>query len=279
MRTRVVRFAMLAVISMVPSFGAPPAGALAACTITDAILGLMSGTPGNDVLCATADTTTVNGFGGDDVIRLAGGDVDVVTAGGNDTLDFSNAPGGVVVDLASGIASGYGTVTFNSIENVIGSSAGDKIVGDADANVLEGRGGNDVLIGGGGSDVLKGGAGSDRLVGSSGNDRLLGGKGADWADFTDATQGVTADLAAGTATGVGSDTMKGIEHILGSGFGDTLRGNGKANVLKGRGGDDVLRGGDGRDTLYGNAGNDAMNGGAGRDTCNGGPGRDTKKSC
>jgi len=67
-------------------------------------------------------------------------------------------------------------------------------------DVIDGGTGNDVIDGGAGNDTLIGGEDDDRLLGGKGNDNLLGGAGNDTADFSDSNVGVTADLAAGTAT-------------------------------------------------------------------------------
>ena len=58
--------------------------------------------------------------------------------------------------LATGTASGsqVGTITVNTVENVVGGSAGDTITGDANANTLTGGAGNDTLTGGAGIDTF-----------------------------------------------------------------------------------------------------------------------------
>ena len=60
-------------------------------------------------------------------------------------------------------------------------------------------------------------------------------------------------LAAGTATGQGSDTLTGIERVLGSANADDITGDGNANSLDGGAGNDTLLGGAGDDTLEGGA--------------------------
>jgi Ca2+-binding RTX toxin-like protein len=62
---------------------------------------------------------------------------------------------------------------------------------------------------------------------------------------------VTVSLAAGTATGQGSDTLATIEHVTGSAYADTLTGDSNANTLTGGAGNDQIGGGAGADTLYG----------------------------
>ena len=65
---------------------------------------------------------------------------------------------------------------------------------------------------------------------------------------------MTVDLTLGIGAGADTltDTLIGIENVLGSNIGgDTLTGNSGANVLYGYDGDDLLRGGAGADILDG----------------------------
>ena len=94
------------------------------------------------------------------------------------------------------------------------------------------------------------------LQGLADNDQLNGSLGFDRAVYTDATGGITVNLAAGTATGagVGSDTLSGVEGVVGSDFADTFNAAGFTgltglpgvaagqNEFEGRGGDDLIIG-------------------------------------
>ena len=183
-----------------------------------------------------------------------------------DTVQFSNATSAVTVNLELGTGTGFGKDTLVNIENVSGSAFGDVLVGDAKNNALSGADGNDFLIGGAGSDILSGGAGDDALD---------GGSDIDTAQFTDATGSVTANLELGTSTGFGTDTLRNIENIVGSAFGDILVGDSQNNALSGADGNDFLIGGDGSDVLNGDAGNDILSGGSGKDILRGGAGDDS----
>ncbi|MDQ3592736.1 MAG: hypothetical protein M3386_07545 [Actinomycetota bacterium] len=192
------------------------------------------------------------------------------------------------------------------IVNMVGTAANDRLVGTSANDVMLGLGGNDTLLGGGGSDrlcggtendTLEGGSGDDILRGEAGNDTLRPGSGNDSAhgdagtdrlEFTGATAGVSVDLATGSASGQGSDTVATTENVTGTGFRDILRGDALANRLVGAGGNDdlygrdandTLAGGSGNDVLRGQNGNDALNGGLGTDTCIQGTGTGTKTSC
>ena len=221
---------------------------------------------------------------------------------------------------------------------VVGTDGDDVLQGTEGADVIDGRGGDDRILGLGGDDVLCGGEGQDRLLGGAGSDTLHGdldakvaedtdyyvyygdtldgGAGDDVLDpgsdgrhegsvdtvtYADATQAVTVDLGAGTATGDGADTILGpvatlvgspyddaltgtdaAETIVGSAGRDRLAGLGGADLLAGgswSAGDDdrvgnLLRGGPGRDELHGSEGDDEIRGGPGNDLVQGEQGRD-----
>jgi Ca2+-binding RTX toxin-like protein len=80
---------------------------------------------------------------------------------------------------------------------------------------------------------------------------LIGGAGIDTASYVGAGA-VTVSLAVGGAQntlGAGTDTLSGIENLLGGSGGDSLTGDTGANRLDGNGGDDVLKGNGGADTF------------------------------
>ena len=206
-----------------------------------------------------ADNVLDGGKGADTLAGGAGADT-LIGGDGSDTADYSSSTVGVQIDLAANTASG-GDATgdkFESIENVSGGSADDRLSGDASNNRLSGNGGNDLLIGGAGSDTLDGGDGDDRLEGGSGADVLIGGAGADTADYRRSSAGVTVDLQTGIGLGgdAEGDRLAGLEHVEGSELGDRLLGDAQDNRLSGFDGDDVLEGRGGADVLVGGAGID-----------------------
>jgi Ca2+-binding RTX toxin-like protein len=147
------------------------------------------------------------------------------------------------------------------------------LTGDSNDNTLTAPAGQAVtLLGLAGNDTLTGSSGDDLLAGGAGNDTLVGGAGNDTALFVDATAGVTVNLAAGTATGEGSDSLSGIENAFGGSFDDDLTGSAAANTLEAGGGNDRLAGGAGNDTLVGGTDHDTLVGGAGNDVLVGGTG-------
>jgi Ca2+-binding RTX toxin-like protein len=269
---------------------------------------------GNDVIAASflnnrADNELtpnggndfVDGGAGNDTMHegtAANGSDDFDGGTGADTCDYSGRANAVTVSLEGadndgerGEGDNCGGVVNNGlegqeegdpiagpdVENVLGGSGGDTLVGDDDANVLTANGGNDTLSGGPGADVLSGGDGDDTLAGERGNDALTGGAGSDTADYASAGAGgvgVHVNLARGTTSGEGNDSLADIENVSGSSFSDSLRGSSGANVLSGHGGDDAIQGDAGDDRLNGGAGDDQLSGGSGNDEADGGGGAD-----
>jgi hypothetical protein len=139
------------------------------------------------------------------------------------------------------------------------------IEGDDGPNTLTGTPGNDVICGHGGDDVLQG---------LDGDDALDGGDGADTATYELSPCCVRADLGAGSATGVGTDQLVGVENLTGTAGDDVLRGDAGPNTLSGLDRTDLLYGGDGDDVLLGGNEDDFLAGEAGTNALDGGPGAD-----
>ena len=253
------------------------------------------GSSGNDTLIGDSLTNVLQGGAGND--SLDGGD-------GIDMASYAGAFAGVAVDLnvANQVTGGAGNDTLVNIEGVIGSNHADTLTGNGGANSIIGLDGSDILSGGGGTDTLdggngndlidggndadslSGGTGADTLTGGAGNDNLDGGNGSDFASYAQATSGVSVNLSAPTPVvtgGAGEDQLSSIENLIGSGFGDSLRGDAGANTILGGDGADSLSGGGGNDLLDFGAGNDrfdwvqGVSGFAGNVTLIGGDGNDT----
>jgi len=168
-----------------------------------------------------------------------------------------------------------------------GGTENDTLNGEAGNDSLMGGEGNDILNGGIDTDTLNGEAGNDSLYGNSENDLLIGDAGNDLIDggteidtatYENSPAAVTVNIDetqtysnnstdvvdiepdftinAGTAKdGYGNtDTLKNLENIIGSEFGDILIGNTSNNYIQGMIGKDILIGNAGDDTLDG--GND-----------------------
>jgi len=204
--------------------------------------------------------------GGTDWI-IAGAGIDVMIDLRPATLQYE-AGGGGWVSYAAGIHGGFTIANGVVIENAVGGAGADTIIGNTAANWL---------FGGLDNDTIDGGDGDDRIEGGDGDDILTGGLGFDFVDYTEATAGVSVQLALTTAQdtgGAGVDTLLGFEAVRGSDFSDNLRGTNSANSLLGEDGDDTLDGEGGADSLAGGAGLDKLLGGTGDDSLGGDAGND-----
>ena len=209
------------------------------------------------------------------LLNLAGGNPDGLERYAlTMTVDYANAQyetyNGTytVSDGHGGTGTGNVDITYQQGSVLTGTDGHDTLLGGAGGDTLNAGAGNDVLIGGDGNDILNAGDGNDLLIGGSGNDQLDGGAGIDTASYAGASSGVTvslANLAAQNTGGAGTDTLNGIENLIGSDYNDSLTGDGNANLLRGGLGNDALNGGGGNDVLIGGPGNNTLTGGDGND--------------
>jgi len=223
------------------------------------------GTDNTDYIYGSGTDDHIFSRGASDTIFERGGSGHSTIDGGGDydRVVFQNVATSILVNLALGTASGPGIATtmLTSIEAVETDAGDDTLIGADGGNVLLAGDGNDLVEGGAGDDILDGGAGNDVLAGGAGNNYLYGGDGIDTASYASAIAGVTVNLAVPTAQntgGAGTDTLIGVENLIGSSYNDVLTGDGGDNALAGGGGDDTLDGGGGADTLSGGAGHDTF---------------------
>ncbi|NTV50673.1 MAG: hypothetical protein HGB32_03230 [Geobacteraceae bacterium] len=183
----------------------------------DNLSNIIAGGEGNDLLYANASGATLIAGVGD---QLLGGN-------GTDTVSFKYS--GAVTVTINGTAVHDGvTDTMTGIENLVGSTNADFIYGDGNDNVIDGGGGNDYIDGGAGNDTVT---------------------------FTSASGAVTVDLNNHSAIGYGTNQLYNMEHIIGSGYDDTLTGNSSNNIIEGGAGNDWMDGGTATDTAsYSTAG-------------------------
>jgi serralysin len=167
--------------------------------------------------------------------------------------------GGGYVSWHRGIVGGFTIANTVTIEAASGGRGNDKLTGNSSANALYGKDGHDKIYGREGDDTLIGGLGNDTLSGSSGVDTV---------SYASAGRDVKLDLSRSSAqnTGVGYDTLIGIERVISGTGNDTLIGNGGSNRFDGGAGNDRLYGRDGDDSFVWGAGNDQYFGGADTDT-------------
>jgi Ca2+-binding RTX toxin-like protein len=74
---------------------------------------------------------------------------------GTDTASYAAATSAVNANLTTRLATGQGSDTLISIENLLGSSYADTLVGSSGANRLDGGNGKDTLSGGAGQDSFR----------------------------------------------------------------------------------------------------------------------------
>ncbi|MCW5664654.1 MAG: hypothetical protein KIT35_12530 [Piscinibacter sp.] len=195
------------------------------------------GGAGADYFDASATAGTGAGAGND---TMDGGTVtDPVNLLDGNTVGYNDSGAAVSVNLATGTASdgGGGTDTLINISFVRGSAFNDTLVGKSGIGS-----GFEQFWGNAGNDTIDGGAIVDTLNGTDTNR----------ASYDQLNLAVNVDLAAGTATGQGNDTLININQVRGSNLADTLRGSNSSTIveqLEGRGGNDVLDGRGGLDQV------------------------------
>jgi len=163
---------------------------------------------------------------------------------------------GFTVALGQSIGQASYTLTSAMVPalTIAGTAADNTYYGGDDSDQISGAAGNDSLTGNSGNDTLDGGAGDDTLA---------GGPGFDTASYASATAGVTVTLSLSSPVpqatgGSGTDLLTGIEAVIGSDFGDSLRGDTGPVTLSGGLGDDTIEGGDGANRLDGGGGRDLL---------------------
>lgn len=194
----------------------------------------ITGTQGDDVLYGrgsdpanSGNNFWINGGQGNDTIYDGGS--------GHTAASYSDNPGGVTVHLGSWDSSAGKYTGYN---------------GEA----IAGWGGHDTLYGihqvegSSFADTLYGSDGYDQFYASRGSDFIDGGDGYDQINYSDASVGVSVDLAACVGThGQYTDTLINIENVAGTDFNDTLLGNGDSNYIIGLRGSDYIDGRGGAD--------------------------------
>ncbi len=228
---------------LAPTFSIQANDGAAVNNLSNVFAGSVTFTPVAGAIPGDNNNNTLVGTPGNDVFQGFGGDDSINGLGGFDRALYTDATGGITVNLAAGTVSGagVGNDTLVAIEGIVGSDFADTFnaagfTGSTSVpgtpvgfNEFEGRGGNDTII----SAVNGFGAALTRV------------------SYVSATAGVTVDIAAGTADGdasVGHDTFvgSGILSAWGSAFADTLSGSnngfGTIEVFAGFGGNDTING-------------------------------------
>jgi hypothetical protein len=183
--------------------------------------------------------------------------------------------------LMAFVFAGDGDDTFSSSlgVNVDGGRGNDRLVGSPFADALYGGRGRDVLRGEDGDDALEDGrrvtlslpVGTFAPVRAE-RDVFDGGAGVDKLGYAGRRRGVVVDLA-GRGRGAGArgegDSLRRLEHVVGTDGDDRLFGDESANSLDGGAGDDLVVGRGGDDRLAGSTGSNRVRGDAGDDLIGG----------
>jgi Ca2+-binding RTX toxin-like protein len=178
---------------------------------------ILRGNAGNNIVAGSFFGDTVEGGAGDDLLVGLAGD-DLMRGGEGTDILLGDGIGSVAFEAVRLLL--QGTLDARTIDFLGTLLGNDAITGN---DVLEGGGGLDLLLGGAGDDTLRGEDGEDVLLGGLGDDRMEGGEGLiDIAVYLTATNGVQVDLAAGTAAGDGTDTLTGVEGVVGSTYDDAI---------------------------------------------------------
>ncbi|NIY75311.1 cadherin-like domain-containing protein, partial [Thalassospira sp. HF15] len=120
----------------------------------------------NDKLTGDENDNTLTGGKGRDTLSGGAGADHLAGGADRDTASYENSQLGVIADLEAGTGSDGDAEgdSYDSIEDILGSSHNDTLIGDTVANTLTGGDGNDTLTGNGGYDRLVGGAGNDTAL-------------------------------------------------------------------------------------------------------------------
>ena len=116
----------------------------------------ITGTPGDDFICAGAGNDVINGLGGNDTIYGGPGSDRILGGSGKDTI--------------------YGEAGHDTIE---GGDGEDKLSGDVGKDKITGGNGIDLLQGGAEADIISAGNGADLIDGGKGKDTITTGAGND----------------------------------------------------------------------------------------------------
>ena len=227
-----------------------------------------------DLLIGTSTADTIHGGNGSDLILGGGGNDDLSGDNGNDIVS-----GGTGNDAIEG---------GNGIDLLTGDDGDDDLDGGNGADILAGCAGNDSLDGGSGFDtaiylrqlddyqftLLADGSIRITDLDSGEVDTVRNVKllvfldairsaddlpfASDTLDYSWTTQGVTVDLAAGTASGpeIGNQTISGYVNVIGGSGDDVIIGDAQDNELFGNDGNDLLGGAQGNGLLDGGNGLD-----------------------
>jgi Ca2+-binding RTX toxin-like protein len=204
-------FIRVVVLALLGGFvlGAPGAARADTCVVSGGVIqgpALITGTAGPDTIDCTgvAHFHTINGMGGDDIIKSSQGNSVINGGGGNDTITgtfadetINGGPGADTISPFDGDDIVHGDAgsdvieelpDYNGDDQLWGDTGNDLIIASAGDDLVRGGPGNDFLDGDNGvnpltgADDLRGGGGNDIILGREKDDLMLGGPGFDFCD-------------------------------------------------------------------------------------------------
>lgn len=221
------------------------------------------------------ETVVLSIAGGQTVFAAAGvtlGGPGPCTPGPSDEVDCATAPATIVNGLGADDRIDGSMLTAATSLRADGGVGGDYLLDGAGNDILSGGPGGDVWIAGGGTDVFTGGDGDDTVDYSGrGGAVLIRLNGTPVSGEAGENDTVGADVE-GALGGAGNDTIVGNDlgdRLYGSGGNDTITGGAGEDRVEGNEGDDAIDTRDGRfdsidcgggtDTLYADADDGAVN--------------------
>src|SRR6185312_12842746 len=224
----------------------------------------LNGAAGNDFLLGESAADMLIGSAGIDTLIGGFGD-DTYVVDASDELHDDGGIDTVVTDVSWTLGADFENLTMTGTGNI-------SVTGHNGANLAVGNSGNNYFNLRAGNDTIQAGAGNDWIdmsafgTASYGNDSIDGGAGTDTVNFAISAgqqSAIVADLTLGTIRGggvggAGSATVTSVEHVIGAGFNDSIKGSAAAETLEGREGNDTLSGMGGNDTLVGGTGTDSF---------------------
>lgn len=204
------------------------------------------GTKGPDVIVGSWGPDRISGRGGNDLICGRGGRDRIDGDRGKDLLT-----GKTGADLLRGGRGSDELYGGRGSDRVAGASGNDEAQGgDGDRDRVDGGPGDDLVGGGDGDhDLVIGGVGSDRVNGGPGDH--------DTVSYLSAGGSIAVDLQNGQVSGAETETLAGVEDVLGGSGDDTIvAATGTPNRLDGGPGDDKLLGTTPADQAFGGPGAD-----------------------
>ncbi len=196
----------------------------------------------NDSLTGSTANNQLEGLGGNDTLDGGAGADTMIGGDGSDSYVVDNA-GDLVSETNADLATGGNDIVYSTLSAYTLTANVERLrlmlagASNGTGNALD--------------NTLYAGVGDNVLDGAGGNDTV---------SYAFAASGVTVSLASAGAQATGgsaSDTLISIEHLIGSGFNDSLTGNTANNVLDGGAGSDFLNGATGADTMLGGDGTDS----------------------